>query len=435
MFSISAIECTKPVIDTRSLTRASLIGLALLGLSVGVATFTPLEGAVIAPGRILVEGKPQPVQSLEPGIVTLVAVRNGDRVQAGDILLALDPTLPQSRLDIAMEQLAQALAEEARLNTEADGRPSPEFILPPMPFPPPDMTIAITRQKALFTTRQDQLIHLRQQAGETDSQILAQIAGLAAQITASEAEADLLRADMKRMRDLTSRNLARQSDLTEILRQNAAVTGRLAGLRAEKARLQGARRGTALSLVQEESRRQEDIAAGLRDISGRIQELKAEVISLRETLARSTLRAPISGIVHEMTVPSPGAVISAGATLAQIVPTDRAMEIEIAVDPRNIDNVFEEQEAEVQISGLDPRSMPRLPATVSRVPPGVSSDPQSGRSFYRVTLQLDGEALPADLELRPGMPVQAFLSTGERSLASWLLAPLIRPMAAAMREN
>ncbi|MFV0491399.1 MAG: HlyD family type I secretion periplasmic adaptor subunit [Pseudorhodobacter sp.] len=435
MFSPPVIENPKPAVDTGSLSRASFVGIILLALSLGMAAMAPLDGAVIVQGRILVEGKPQPVQSLNPGIVTHVAVKSGDRVEAGDTILTLDPALPQARLNIAMEQLAQALAEEARLNAEAQGQITPDFTTSPLPFPTPDMAVATSRQKALFETRLAQLDHLRQQTRETDSQILAQISGLAAQIAAATEEADILTDDLERMADLTARNLARQSALTEIRRQNATLEGNLARLRAEKARLEGSRRAAALSLIQEENLRQEDIASGLRDVSGRIQELKTEVISLRETLARSTLHAPISGIIHELTVPAPGAVIAAGATLAEIVPTDRAMEIEISVDPRNIENIFEGQPAEVQISGLDPRNMPRLPAIVTRIPPGVANDPQSGRSFYRVSLRLEQDKLPRGHELRPGMPVQAFLSTGERTLAAWLLAPLLRPMTHALRES
>lgn len=426
----------RPQTDTRRLIRAGFLGLGLLAGSLVLASFVPLDGAVVAPGQILVEGKPQPVQSLDPGIVATVAVRNGDKVAAGALLLALDPTLPRTRLEIARERLAAALAEEARLRAEAAGLDQPDFTAPAdLPFAAPDMNDAISRQQSLFSTRSAQRDEARKRLVETDAQLAAQIAGLTAQIAAAEEEARLLQEDMERQTTLVADGLARRAPLLELKRQDAVLSGRIASLQADRARLDGARREATLALSQEESRRDEEVAQGLRDVGTKVQELKAEIVSLQEALSRTELRAPTAGIVHELQVPAPGSVISAGAVLAQIVPTDRAMEFEVMVDPRNIDSVHPGQEVKIMLSAYDPRVVPKLAATVTRVPPGAVSDPQTGRSFYRVTVELDPASVPDHVELRPGMPVQAFLTTGERPLLSWLLSPVMKPMASAMREE
>ena len=181
--------------------------------------------------------------------------------------------------------------------------------------------------------------------------------------------------------------------------------------------------------------RAEEVAQGLRDASASVQELVSEIVSLRDAVARTELRAPVEGVVHELSVSAPGSVIAAGATLAQIVPIERGLEIEVAVDPRNIDSVHEGQAAEVVLSTYDPRVVPRLPARVGHVPPGAAQNPETGQSFYRVALVLEPGSVPAGIDLRPGMPVEAYITTGERSLASWLVAPLARPLARAMRED
>lgn len=424
--------------DTRTtpLIRAGLVGLVLLlgGLG-GASVLIPIDGAVIASGQILVEGKAQPVQSLDPGIVTHVAVRNGDHVAAGDVLMSLDPTVAQARLDIAREQLAGALAEEARLTAEAKGLSAPDFTIPPLPFEAPDLTRAIARQQAMFDTRRAQVQEARARLAQTDAQLAAQIDGVTAQTAAVREEAVLLREELDRMAALVAQGLARQTPLSELRRQEATLAGRLASLEAEAARLDAARQDAIVALTQQDRQRDAEVAQALRDTSAQIAERKSEILSLTEALSRSDLRAPVSGIVHELAVTSPGAVIAAGAAVMQIVPDDRAMEIEVAVDPRSIENVHPGQSAEIMLAIANARALPRLPARVTNIPPGAVTDEATGRSFYRVTLTLDDGTLPQGVQLVPGMPVEAFLSTGERPLLSWLLAPLIRPMAHALRES
>ncbi|WP_103336478.1 HlyD family type I secretion periplasmic adaptor subunit [Pseudotabrizicola formosa] len=425
-----------PVTQTAPLIRAGALGLALLVGGLGVTSaLIPIDGAVIASGQLMVQGKAQPVQSLDPGIVTRVAVRNGDHVAAGAVLLSLDPTVAQARLDIARDQLANALAEEARLMAEANGLDAPDFTSPALPFDAPDLTRAIARQQAMFTARKAQRAEAVARLAETDAQLTAQMAGIAAQTTAAQEESRLLQTERERMATLVAQGLARQSPLSDILRQEAALTGRLAGLKAEAAGLEAARRDAVLALNQQDRQTAAEVAEGLRDSGARIAERTAEILSLTEALQRSDLRAPVAGVVHELAVTAPGAVIAAGATVMQIVPADRGMEIEVAVDPRSIETVHPGQSAEIMLGLTNARALPRLPAHVTHVPPGAITDEATGRSFYRVTLTLDDTALPQDLQLVPGMPVEAFLATGERPLLSWLLAPLLRPMAHALRED
>jgi HlyD family secretion protein len=424
-----------PRIETRSVVRAGLISLGLLAGCFGFAMWVPINGAVVASGQILVEGKPQPVQSLEPGIVSEVTVKNGDHVEAGAVILALDSTLLRTKLDAAREQLGNALAETDRLTAEADGLAQPRFSAPALPFAAPDLTAAAARQTALFDTRRAQRSEAKKRLIETDAQLAAQIEGLDAQIKAAEEQAAILNEDLQRQTALVNDGLARRQPLLDLMRQQAELAGRTASLRADRLRIGGARREAVLTLSQDESRRDEEVAQGLRDISAKSQELISEILSLQDQLARSVLRAPVTGIVHELQVPAPGSVIAAGAVLAQIVPTNRAMEIEVMVDPRNIESVHQGQSGKVMLSAYDPRMVPKLAATVINVPPGAVTDPQTGRSFYRVTLHLDGTVLPEGVDLRPGMPVQAFLSTGERPLLNWLLSPVMAPLSRAMRES
>lgn len=362
-------------------------------------------------------------------------MKEGDLVTAGDLILSLDPAMHRTRLDIAMEQLAAAMAEDARLEAEARRATKPDFTTPPLPFPSPDMAAASDRQKILFDSRRRQREEARRRLVETDAQYAAQIEGFDGQIDAARQSKALLSEDLAIQGELKARGLSRHIEVSQLRRQSADANAQIASLLAERARVEGARREAAVALSQDESRYDEEVAQGLRDTSAKIQELKAEIVSLRGELARTELRAPATGIVHELTVPAPGAVIAGGAVLAQVVPSGRRMQIEVAVEPRNIESIYPGQSAEILLIGFDPRAMPRLPGQVELVSPSAVSDPETGRSFYRVRVALDEKALPPGTELRPGMQVETFFATGERSLLSWLISPLARPLAQAMRER
>lgn len=426
-----------PRTQLRGLVLAAACGVLLLLGGLASASLLPIRGAVIASGQILVQGNPQPVQSLDPGIVAEVAVGNGDRVEAGELVLALDPTLARSQLGVAMDRLAQVLAEEDRLIAEAEGRADLRFDLPDLPFAPPDMREAISRQEALFGVRARNAAEGQRRLTESDAQLAAQIAGVEAETAAAEETRILFQQEIATQQALAEKGLVRQVQLNELLRNLSQLSGSISSLQTERTRLEAARREAALALQQEESQRAEQVARDLRDVTGQVQELIQQIVSLQAGLARTELRAPVSGIVSELAVQAPGPVISAGQKLAEIVPDDRAMEVEVSVDPSSIDQVQPGQKAEVIVTAFDPRSVPKLAATVQQVPPNASLDSASGRSFYRVTLVLDPQStaqLPAG-GLRAGMPVEAFLTTRDRPILSWLVAPLLKPLRHALRED
>lgn len=424
-----------PLTETRRLTRAALVLSVLLLTGMGAAGFVPIDGAVIAEGRVLVEGKPQSVQSRDAGTVTRVAVRNGEAVTAGQVLLELDPGLAQARLDIARERLATLLAEQARLEAEADGRTTLIFTPPPLPFEAPDLGRAAVRQHAIFTARLRQLDEARARLEQMQVQIAAQILGLDEQLSASLREQALLQADIARQEGLVGQGLARAQPLSDLQRSEAALSGRIAQLHSERARLEGSLRDAHLAFAESESRRAEDVARSLRDTSAEIGQLSTEILQLADDLGRLQLRAPVDGVVHELSVPAAGSVVAAGAVLAQIVPSGRALEIEVEIPPQHIDKIHPGQSAEIQLSAFDMRDTGRLQAQVLHVAPDAVTSPQTGQRFYRASLKLAEGSLPEDLALRPGMSAQVFLATGSRSLMRWLLAPLAGPVATALREG
>jgi HlyD family secretion protein len=427
-----------PCTETGGILRAGAICFVLLfGAIGGWASFATISGAVIATGHVLVQGKTQPVQSLDGGLVATVHVVNGDHVAAGDVIASLDRAIAATRLDITRGRLAEALALRARLMAESTGKPVLRLDPPDLPFLLPDMEGALASQRALLEARTARQADGRDRLAETSAQIAAQIAGITAQEQAAQTEAALIDQEIGTMTTLLDKGLARQTAFADLRREEAALTGRLASLNFERDRLAGSAREAALALRQEEGARKEDVAQELRDTSALIAELIQQGIGHDAQLARTDLRAPVSGVVHELAVTAAGAVLAPGAGLAQIVPVQRGIEIEVRVDPRAIDQVWQGQTADVSISALDPRATPRLRAEVAVVPPAAVTDPGTGHSFFRVTLRLpDTEIARLDGGiLTPGMPVEAFLATGQRSVLSWLIAPIMAPLNRALREN
>jgi HlyD family secretion protein len=256
-------------------------------------------------------------------------------------------------------------------------------------------------------------------------------------VASLQAENVFLETELTNQKDLVAKGLARQSQLSDLERQSVTLQGRLAGLETENNRLQAAYRDISLAQSQEESRLSEEIAQGLRDTTGQIQELTQDIVALRADVDRTQLRAPVAGIVHELAVTAPGALVTAGAPLVQIIPLDRGVEVEVRVDPNAIDQVYPGQEAKVMVAAFDQRTVPKLQATVTSIPPDATIDPATTRSYYRVIVSMtpEAEAVLGDLTLTPGMPVEVFLKTSERSILSWLMAPILTHLQRGLREN
>lgn len=433
---------TLDAVPTTNLRRPILQGVAavvlLAGIFGGWAGMAQIEGAVVSSGHIAVVGKPQLVQSLDGGIVRDIQVRNGDQVNAGDILLQLDATLVETNLGIARVRLADALALRARLQSEQAGSDVPFFEYPEMPFALPDATAQEAVQRRIFEARAEVLTGGRAQLHEALRQSESRIEGLEAQIAAKREQAALLEEDLGNARTLNEQGLVAGRELNDITRNVASLGGEIESLEAEIATVRIGMEDARLATLQKEREFRESIATDLRDASAKVDELTLEIITRSAELERTIIRSPSDGMIHEMQVATLGGVIGPRETLLQVMPLDRGLEFELLVDPRSIDQVHPGQPAEIVIAPLDPAATPRLEAEVREVPAAASTDPKTGQAFYRVTLAVSAEQLERlgpDVTLIPGMPVEAFLQTGGRSVLAYLLYPITSQLNRAFRES
>lgn len=423
-----------------SLARPGWLGgisfLVLVGILGTWASLSVISGAVVASGQAVVHGKPKLIQSLDGGVVAEILVRDGDIVEAGDVLMRLDPTLVEVDLDIAQTQLAAALALRARLVAEQTGLDAPVFDDPDASFGGLDTLAHEQGQRQIFAARAAVRQGQRAQLDEALLQFDNQSDGVRGQIAALHDQIALLDHDLKNMQSLTTKGLARQSQMSEIQRSKSQLAGQLAALEAELARLANARRDARLTTLQAENSFMENVVTDLREVTARIDELMLQIVTRKAQLSRIDIPAPAAGIVHEMQVTTRGGVVPPGGSIASIVPLAEGMDFELQINPRSIDQVHPGQQASLMIASLDPQTTPRLTAHVTSVSPDVIEDKRTGQDFYRVGLAVDPEELArlGTAVLMPGMPVEAYLETGDRSILSYLLHPVTSHLRRALRE-
>lgn len=427
-----------PQTDIGRICRIGMLAtLGLFGLALAWANLTPISGAVIASGQVVVPGKPRLVQNLDGGVVRKIEVANGDPVRSGQLLMELDPTLIQAKRDMAMGRLGAALALQDRLEAELSGAPHPGFSDPALPFAAPDMTEARAGQIRIFQARDAARKGRQDQLTERITQINNQIDRVTAQIIAFEAQLDLIEQELANVLSLHEKGLVRETQLLSLQRGQAQMIGDIAGNEAERARLANSIRDARLEVDQSEHAFLEQVSTDLRATMVDVEEMVLEILTLEDQLSRIDIRAPSDGIVHELAVTTEGGVVAPGATIMQIVPRDTGVEFEMKLAAQDLDRTHVGQSAQLVFPALDPRRAPRLAASVTRISPAAVLDEQTGQNFYRLVLDVPPDELRrlGDIDIVPGMPVDSYLQTGERTVMSYLLAPMTHQLMRAFREE
>lgn len=414
--------------------------LLLFGGFGGWAVFTEISGAVIASGQIEVEQNRQVVQHPDGGVIADIVVDEGDTVKAGDILIRLDPTLEKSELNIIEGQLFELMARRGRLIAERDGMDVITFDPRLLARAQGSAEIAelVQGQENLFHARRDSVAKQKEQLAKRLNQIENQIDGIAAQKTALNTQLDLLSQELADQQKLLDRGLAQSSRVLALQRSQAELLGDLGDLTARQAESEGRITEIYIEIETLDSRQREDAISRLRDQQFRALELEERYNALNEKLSRMDISAPVSGIVYGLTVFTPRSVIRPAEPILFLIPQDRPLVITARVPPTDIDQVYVGQDALLRFSALDQRTTPELFGRVTKVSPDAFQDEASQSAFYRAEIILnDGQIdrLPANVTLIPGMPVEAFIRTTDRTPLAYLIKPLADYFAKAFREN
>ncbi len=422
--------------------RTRLAGYTALALFVGTigvwGAVAPLAGAVIASGQFVAESNVKKVQHQNGGIVGELMVREGDRVQANALLVRLDATLARANLQIITRQLDELAARTGRLEAEREQAAAvamPQRLLERQHEP--DVAALITAETSLFAIRAAARDGLRAQLGKRISQLRFEIIGLEEQRRAKERESLMIERELVGVRTLFRQNLVQINRLSQLEREAASLDGQRGQLTAQIAQAEGRTAETELQILQLVEDLRAEAMKELRDIQGRTGELLERRVAAEDQLRRIDIRAPVSGLVHQLQVHTVGGVISPAEPVMLIVPTMDELHLEVRVQPSDYDLISLGQSVVVKLHAFNQRTTPELNGTVSRVSADATREPQIGLAYFlvRVTVPKAERDRIMPLDIIPGMQADAFFKTGDRTLFSYLSRPLVDQFAKAFRER
>jgi HlyD family secretion protein len=404
----------------------------------GWGSTAQISGALIAPGFVVVDSNVKRVQHPTGGVVGELRARDGDVVSAGDILIRLDDTTTRASLAIITKGLNALWARGARLDAELDGADRVAFPIELTSRKDDrDAIAAMASEAKLFETRQTSRSGQRAQLQERVAQLKLEIDGLSAQERAKAKEIELIRKELDGVRSLFARNLVQLSRLTGLERDAARLEGDRGQFIAAMAAIRGKMAETELQILQIDKDLGSEVSKELREINDKVGELVERRITAEDQLRRIEIRSPLDGIVLQSNAHTVGGVIGAGDTVMLIVPQTDNLSVEARINPQDIDQVRVGQKVLLRMSAFNQRTTPEITGVVSRISPDITTDQRTGQNHYTVRIAISPEEIARLGEVRviPGMPIEAFIQTGERTLLSYLAKPLQDQLHRAFREK
>ena len=422
----------------RHLVTAIVVVLVLVVGVGGWAATAVISGAVVASGSLVVDTNVKKVQHPTGGIVGELRVRDGDRVHASDVVVRLDETVTRANLAIVTKGLGELMARKARLESERDG-------LDTITFPAqlvadagdPDRAAAMDSERKLFNLRKTARSGQKAQLRERIAQLGEEITGLTAQQNSKAKEIALIERELAGVRELWKQNLVQLTRLTALEREAARLDGERGQLIAAAAQAKGKIAETALQILQIDQDIASDVAKELREVDGKIGEFVERKVAAEDQLKRIDIRAPQDGTVFQLAVHTVGGVITAGDPIMLIVPEADNLSVEVKVNPQDIDQLQLNQKATLRFSAFNIRTTPEIEGVVTRISADTSTDQRTGQSYYTVRIAMAAEQIErlGEVKLLPGMPVEAFMQTRDRTMLSYLIKPLHDQFLRAFREK
>jgi HlyD family secretion protein len=423
--------------------RRHLLGgtvVALL-LTVGIggwAATTELAGAVVASGSIVVNSNVKKVQHPTGGIVAELLVREGALVRAGDIVMRLDETTTRANHSIVSKGIDDMRARKARLVAERDGSEAIDFpadLLARMAKS--EVAGAVESERKLFELRRTSRTGQKSQLGKRVIQLEEEIRGLTALQDAKTEEIDLIGRELDGVRGLWDKKLVQMNRLTALEREAARLKGERAQSIATTAQARGKVSETELQIIQIDQDLSSEVAKELREVESKIGEFTERKIAAEDQLKRIDIRAPQDGYVLQLAVHTVGGVINAGELIMLIVPQADDLSVEAKVPPQEIDQLRIGQPTGLRFSAFNQGTTPEISGTVSHISADISADQRTGQNFYTVRVAIAKEEIAklGDVRLVPGMPVEMFAKTYDRTALSYFVKPLHDQATRAFRER
>ncbi len=434
---------TPDTTDLKHLVRNLIVAVVLVSglLVVGVggwAVMTEYSGAVIAPAQVVIDGDLKRIQHPTGGVVAELAVRDGQRVEAGDLLIRLDDTQARTDLAIVSKALDELVARQARLEAEHAGLPTvlfPEKFLRRMDET--NVARAVTGERQQFVSRNLTNAGQKAQLTKRVLQLKEEISGYEVQFASKGKQMEWVTKELVGINKLWQKHLVAYSRVTSLEREKARLAGERGQLTAFIAQTRGKVLELELQIKQVDFDLRTEVNGELSEIRAKKTELTEREIAARDQLQRIDMRAQLSGVIHELDVHTIGGVIAPGEPVMLIVPEAAALIVQARVQPQDIDQVVVDQQTIVRLTAFSQQSTPELNGTVSLVSADVSQDEKSGAYYYTVHIAVPESEVArlAGLQVVPGMPADVFIQTTSRTVISFLTRPLRDQVMRAFREQ
>lgn len=420
-----------------------MLGIAALIILVagfgGWSVSSTLSGAVVASGQIEVDRNRQAIQHPDGGVVAELLVDEGDRVAEGAVLVRLDASEATTELAVARAQLAESTARRIRLEAERDGGDTlvfPEALMA-LAATNPEVAEVLSGQRNLFAARADTFAREVEQLRGRISQIGIQVDAMAAQEAALAEQITLVEGELVRREDLLERGSGTVEPVVRLRQELVQLRGSLGQATASRAEASERVIETELSILQLSTTGREQAIAELREVRVAEQELIERTASLERRIAGLELRAPVAGTIHGLTIFGARAVLRPADPFAYLVPEGRPLVISARVPAIDVDQVFVGQNVTLQFPAFDQASIPEVTGRVAQVSADAFTDEINGANFYRteITMTEEQAQLLGDRVLIPGMPVEAFIRTEDRTPLAYLLEPFAAYFSRALRES
>ncbi len=403
------------------------------------AAVSPLTGAVIAPGLVRVEANRKTIRHLEGGTVRQIAVREGQHVSNGQVLMVMDDVQPKAAVDVLQNQYDALEAQIARFAAESTGKRTVDF--------PADLTGRINDprvagmirdQQFLFTSRLQFFESQNDVLNQRVQQVDAQLAGTKAQIEAIDQSIDLTKQELAGYQTLYEKGYAPKTLILRYQRSLADLAGRKGQLISDLTRYNEQKGETRLQIVTQNEQRISQAAEGMRQMQAAYAEVGPKLVAAQQMLSHTVVRSPADGYVLDLTQFTVGGVVGSGETLMSIVPANAPLIVTVRLKPTDIDDVRPGMKARVRLTAFNYRKVPAVEAIVTNVSADQLNDPKTGAGFFRADLKIEPKELaklPKGSKVTPGMPAQAMIATGKKTVLSYIISPLTDTIRDAMRDG
>jgi HlyD family type I secretion membrane fusion protein len=404
----------------------------------GWAALAPLDSAAVASGTVKVQGERKTVQHLEGGIIKQLAVREGQEVKTGEVLLLLDDTQAKAKLGLLQGRLVARTALAARLRAERDR--SPEIQIPETlraQSDNPSVLAAITAQISVFDARQTSLVSETKILEQRIIQTGEEVTGLRDEIAAQNEQIQLIDQEIRGLETLFKKGLTPLERLLNLKRRRAEILGLRAKNSAAIARAKASVTEIRQRIIELQNRMLNEAVAELSEVETEMFDLDQQMQAAKDVLRRTKLTAPVDGIVVGLRFHTAGGVIQPGEQVLDLVPIGEQLIIEARVLPDDIDVVKAGQSASVRVTAFNQRDLMAMECTVLTVSADSLVDERTGEPYYVAQIRINDSEMHklSDVKMLPGMPAEVMIHTGARSMIDYLMEPLLRTLRRSMREG